>query len=151
MLFKMRVDGVLPIITRVNEFPIFGAVLLYGEAKFIAVREPIVDCPLSVVAVKPEVACDSRCDDAGQLVKLRVSRRINAGIRHRGTNLELHTISTLAPGENVAAWSLTIVLLQTVLQANLGVTADQILNLIEVNDDVVTLSHTESDAGDLYR
>ena len=124
MLFKMRMNGVLPIIPRVNELPIFRAVLLYGEAQFVAVRKPIVDCPLSVVAIKLEVARDSRRDDARKLIELRVSRRINAGIRHRGADLELYTGSTLASREDVAAWPLAIVLLQTVLQTDLGVTPD---------------------------
>jgi hypothetical protein len=42
-------------------------------------------------------------------------------------------------------------LLQAVLEANLGVAPDQILDLVKVNDDVIALSHAQSDAGDLYR
>src|SRR5258706_12706786 len=87
MLFKMRVNGVLPIVPRVNEFPVFGAVLLYGEAKFVAVRKPIVDCPLSVVAVKLVVARDARRDDAGQLVELRLGGWVIVIVRNRGADL----------------------------------------------------------------
>src|SRR5258705_7728156 len=151
MLFKMRVNGMLPIVSGVNEFPILRTVLLDGEAKFVAVRKSIVDCPLSIVAVKPEVARDSRRNDTGQLVKLRMGGWVNAVIRYRGADLKLHTRCTLASGEDAAAWSLAVVLPQAVLQADLGVAANQILNLVEVNDDVITLSHTESDAGDLDR
>jgi len=53
-------------------------------------------------------------------------------------------------GKNVALRSLAILLLQTILQTDLGVAAYEVLDLVEVNDDVVALRYAQAEAGDLY-
>src|SRR2546426_1886329 len=155
VLFQMDVDGVLPIVAGVNQHPVFGSVLLHrkaegvGAVRGVAVGKLVVDDPLPVIAVEHEVPRDARRDNAGQLVERRVGRRINTVVRHCGSNPELHTRDALARSEDVAGWPLPIVLLQAVLQSDGGVAPDEALDLVEVNDDVVTLRHANPETGDL--
>ena len=153
VFFQMNVDRVLPIVAGVDKDPVLRAVLSYGEAEFITIRKLVVDDPLTVVSVEFEVASDSRRDDRWQGVERWQGCRIDAIVGNGGANAELHTIGAIRipAGKDVALWSLPILLFQTVLQTNLGVAAYQTLHLVEVNDDVVALGYTQTEAGDLYR
>src|SRR5690348_15235305 len=51
VLFQVDVDRMLPVIPRVDEHPVFGAVLFHRRSVDSAVRKLIVDDPLAVVAV----------------------------------------------------------------------------------------------------
>src|SRR5260370_34308054 len=73
VLFQMDVDGVLPVVSRINDAPVFRTVLLYGEADRIAVHESVVDYPLAVAPIEDEVAGDQRRHHAGQRVEARPS------------------------------------------------------------------------------
>src|SRR5437764_2931684 len=152
VFLQMNVDGVLPVVARVDQDPVLRAVLRYGEAKFVTVGELVVDNPLAVVAVKDEVPRDAWRDDAWQLIERRMRRRVNAIVGDGGADPELDAIFAIgvSRSKNVAGWSRAVFLLQTVLKANFGVAADQTLDLVEVNDDVIALRHAEPEAGDLY-
>ena len=73
----MNVDGVLPVVARVDQDPVLRAVLRNGEAKFITIGKLIVDYPLAVIAVEDEVPRDARRDDAWKLIERRMRRRVN--------------------------------------------------------------------------
>src|SRR5882724_12884690 len=153
MFFQMDMDGVLPIAPRIDEHPVFGAVLRYSEAEFITVREPVIDDPLAIAAVEFEVPRDPRRDDRWQLVEHRVACWVNAAVGDRGPDPELYTILTIgvSASKNVALRPLSVILLQSVLEANRCVAAYQTLDLVEVNDDVVALRDPNAEAGDLQR
>src|SRR6266568_432917 len=153
VFLQMSVNGVLPVVTRVDENPVLSTVLRYGEAEFITVCELVVDDPLAVVAIKDEVPCDARRDDARQLIERRMRRRVNAIVGDGGADPKLHTICAtgVSPSKDVAGWSGAVFLLQSVLQANFGVAADQTLNLVEIDDDVIALSHADAEAGNFNR
>src|SRR6266571_4135335 len=152
MLLQMNVDRVLPVVAWVDQDPVLRAVLRNGEPQFVAVGKLIVDYPLAVIAVEDEVPRDARRDDARQLIERRMCRRVNTIVGYRAANSELDTIFAIgvSRSKNVAGWSRAIFLLQTVLQANSGVAADQTLDLVEVNNDVIALRHADAEAGDLY-
>src|SRR6266571_3245852 len=103
VLFQMDMDGVLPVVSWVNENPIFGAVLLHGEAVHRAVGKLLVDDPLAVVAVEDEVARDARRHDAGQRIERGPRGGINAIVSGRGADLKLQTIGACAWGEDIAS------------------------------------------------
>src|SRR5256885_12693794 len=62
-------------------------------------------------------------DDRGQLIKRRVCGWVNAIVRRRAADAELHAGDALAAGEDVAARPLAVGLLQTILKADGGVAA----------------------------
>src|SRR6185437_2059668 len=151
MLFKMDVDRVLPIAARVAPKPILRAVLRNCEAKLVAVRKPTIDDPLSIVAIKVEVPGDARRNDARQLIEHRVRRGVDTVVADGTANPELDARHTLTGGKKIAARTLTVVLNQTIFQTNFGVAANQALDLVEVDDDVITFGHAQPDAGHLNR
>lgn len=67
VLLQVDVDRMLPVIPRVLENPVFRAVLFDRESQLITVREPVIDDPLTIVAVETEVSRDPRGDDTWQL------------------------------------------------------------------------------------
>src|SRR5881296_418247 len=147
-LFQMDVDGVLPTAGRVAKDPVFRAVLRYGETQFITVCEATVDGPLTIVALKFEGPRDARRDDTWQLIE-HLRRRVNTVVGDCGPNLKLHAGRALTAGEDIASWRPAVILRQPILQANLSMAAYQTLDLVEVNDDVIALRHSEAKAGDL--
>src|SRR6266567_2374468 len=147
VFLQMNVDGVLPVVAGVDQNPVLCAVLRHCEAQLIAVSKLVVDDPLAVVAIKDEVPCDARRDDARQLIERRMCCRVNAIVADGGADPELDTICAtgVSPSKDVAGWSGAVFLLQSVLQANFGVAADQTLNLVEIDDDVIALSHADAE------
>src|ERR1041384_619029 len=151
MLFQVDVDRVLPIIPRIAPEPVFGAVLLHGETEFVTVRKPAIDDPLSIVAIKIEVPRDARRDDARQLIEDRMGRGVDAVVGDHAADPELDTGHALAGGEKITARTLAVVLNQAIFQTHFGVTADQTLDCVEVDDDVIAFGHAQPDAGHLNR
>src|SRR4029078_10013109 len=105
---------------------------------------------LSVVAIEVEVARDAGRDYRRQLVKRRMSRRIDTIIGGSCSDLKLHTVHPLAGRENVSCRPLAVSLLEPILQAYLRVAADQALDLIEINDDVIALADAEATTRELH-
>jgi hypothetical protein len=95
MLFKVGMDGVFPVVSRIAEFQFSALFCCMVKRSIIASGKPVVDYPLSIISVKLEVARNSRRDNAGKLIELRMCRWIHAGIRDYSTDLELHTRRTL--------------------------------------------------------
>ena len=97
----------------------------YREAQFITICKPVVDHPLSVVAVEVEVPRDPRRDNGWQCVEHLVRGRETV-VGDSSADTELHTVSRfwIASSKNIALWTLAVLLLQAVLQANLSVTSD---------------------------
>src|SRR5262249_54267325 len=105
--------------------------------------------PLAIVAVEFKAPRDAGRDDSGQLIELRLGRRVNAGVGDCGPDPKLHARYALTGGEEIAVRRAPIILHQPILETNPGVAADQFLDLIEIDDDVSALRHPEANAGDL--
>src|SRR5260370_27587116 len=125
VLFQMDVDGVLRVVARINDAPVFRAVLLDGEADRIAVHESVVDYPLAVAPIEDEVARDQRRHDARKCIEAGPGGRINAAIRDRGANSEFHTKLAVfvARSQYGAGWPFAVLLFKAVLQPNGAVAA----------------------------
>src|SRR5690348_9767623 len=79
-----------------------------------------------------------------------MSCRIDTTIGGSCSDLKLHTVHPLAGRENVSCRPLAICLLEPIFQAYFRVTADQTLDLIEINDDVIALADPEAKTRDLH-
>src|ERR1041385_2984702 len=78
-------------------------------------------------------------------------RWVDAVVGDRAADPELDTGHALAGGKKITARTLAVVLHQTILQTHFGVAADQTLDCVEVDDDVIAFGHAQPDAGHLNR
>src|ERR1043166_2991283 len=74
---------------------------------------------------------------------------VGAVVGDHAADPELDAGHALAGGKEITARTLAVVLNHPILQTHFGVAADQTLDCVEVDDDVIAFGHAQPDAGHL--